>query len=322
MKQKKTRKENIKSGIFQGLLILSLLFMIVSVSFSWFTSGDHASVSGIQMNVVEPEKMEVLVGGSMSEGGSFNLQFDQSKPLLALSGNGMSFYAPEIRKDANGNLFEDVERLNHVITPDTPASGYADFGAYAIEFTVKSSKATPLCLYGKSGEQQAGIFPAPYDAYKDADRPGDDEIDPGYICGAMRIAILQKNEQGQYETKLIWAPDVTTELTTSNGTSSVKPLGSAETTMTIRGFGENPTNPAKVTASSTLGGVTYVFGKLGDKVVVGDPMRKSEALDESEQSDLSYQGDYRLVIWIDGEDRECSNELMDGLVQIILHLGL
>ena len=319
MEQKRTRKVNIRARIFQALFVLAMLFLMATVTFSWFTNGDHASVSGIQMNVVEPERMKVTVGESTSADGTLQLNFDQDKPLAALSGNGMCFYTPKIMKDEKGNLFANTDQLMLAIAPGSGVESYADGGAYAIDFTVNASSASTLCLYGQSQEQKAGIFPAPKDEYA-KEWEG---LDPGHICGAMRIAILQKNPDGEYVTKLIWAPDVTTTLT-PNGSSFSVSQGAAQNSMVVRGFGEDPKEAVTINGNCTQNGITYVFGALQDKVPVGDPMQLTEQTEtETEQdADLPYAGEYRLVIWVDGEDRECHNVLMDGLVKVILYLGL
>ena len=183
-------------------------------------------------------------------------------------------------------------------------------------------KDSDVFLYGKrSSSVASNIRPADSDAYSDAEQypfgsssPYGD-FDIGYICGAMRIAILQKNSDGTYESKLIWAPSSTVELyQDEQGQLHVNPnSANCETTYTY--LGEDPDEPivietnGEASGHQEIDGVVYAWGEIETKLPMG-------TLTGGEENE------FRLVIWVDGNDRECHNALLSGLVFLILHFGL
>ena len=63
----------------------------------------------------------------------------------------------------------------------------------------------------------------------------------------------------------------------------------------------------KASGSKTINNVTYAWGDLEESFEIG-----------------SIEGDteksFKVVIWIDGDDRECHNALLDGLVSVNLKI--
>ena len=93
----KTRRINLRRVIFNSMLVISLLVIMLYVSYSWFVSSKKATVSGITMNV--DKGTELLIQTEDSEGKSLELNFNDEYPLQSLAGNGQYLYSPEIGFD-------------------------------------------------------------------------------------------------------------------------------------------------------------------------------------------------------------------------------
>ena len=111
---------------------------------------------------------------------------------------------------------------------------------------------------------------------------------------AMRVGIMKYNTETQkYELCLIWLPNVGSNSNLDSEITVVVPDG------------EGGANEEKLTISSehgdtTYNGVRYVWGEIDGKtennILVGE---------------LSGLEKYRCVIWLDGNDRDCSADFLD-----------
>lgn len=339
MEQGKTRRVNIRSKLFGALFVISLIFIMISVTFSWFTTGKQASVSGIQMQVAEGEKLKLLINGEWVED-EYNLNFGETI-LEARSGNGLYFYERKPGAANNGDI-ENYRQVIDATTSTAPLSEtYMTNGVFAFDFEMLSDNDATLHLYPKSmGENPVStmVYPAASKAYQDPEfsdkypngnqsPKGDGEnCDVGYICGAMRIAFLQGEKQSDgtiiYTPKLIWAPATSVQLDKDeNGQYIVKTENvDYETSYDYITFDSTTSSDVRIPVSTTADnvaagksatqeGLTYAWGELSEKLPVGDLTGGEHAY-------------FRMVVWIDGEDRECNNALLNGLVKVVLNFGL
>ncbi len=328
MRKSKTKKANIRKRIFSGMFVVSLVIIMISVSFSWFTTGSKATVTGIQMSVADEGSLSFLVGEEEQPLIQFPIDDDQ-EPLKAVSGNGKYFYTAELDKEGNpiysqiisgklpeGNSIEAIRK--------SESDAFKAAGIYAFDFSLKSEDDGPVYLYPQSQEDEngerktSGVSPV---IEEDKNSPYG-EFSPGYISGAIRIAILQCDlETGEFYPTFIWAPDTDVELyTDSDNKMGVKTEGvSYEESYIYLG---DSVNPIEIDARDenkigTQSGVfvneedeiTYAWGDLSQKLEIGT-LTKGEA------------SDFRLVIWVDGNDRECRNALLSGKFTVSLHFGL
>jgi len=332
MAMEKTTRVNRRNKLFGALFVISLVFIMVSVSFSWFTTGKQASVSGIQMQVEDGDELTLKIGDQQNTTMSF--EFDAEYPLQARTGNGLYFYDAVLGYPENDSgstsgsttLDKVVMGYTTVVNPDTfveldPAQTeceqYIKNGVCAVDFSLNLDKDANAYLYGKSSnDAPSTISPANKADYENANNKSPyGDFDIGYICGAMRIAILQKNEAGQYVPTLIWAPSTTVELYEDDqGKLHINP-NSTRVEETYTYVGEDTDNPIHISTGGTtsgsvsIDGVVYAWGEIATKLPIGELVGGQD-------------NDFRLVIWIDGNDRECHNALLSGLVHLILHFGL
>ena len=143
--------------------------------------------------------------------------------------------------------------------------------------------------------------------------------DIGNICGAMRVAILQKDANGVYVPTFIWAPatDIHLRETEDKTYEILTPEHEDfQYEESYLYFGESSEGNDPIVAGTRNGlyvdestGITYAWGELTTKVAIGELIG-------------GQSNDFRLVIWVDGNDRECHNAMLGGRVMVSLHFGL
>lgn len=348
MRKSKTKKANIRRRIFSGMFVVSLVIIMISVSFSWFSTGSKATVTGIQMSVADEGSLSFLVGDVEQPIVNFPIDADQ-EPLKAVSGNGKYFYTAEL--DENGNpIYSQIisGKLPEISEGDAIQDpkqkellAFKAAGIYAFDFSLKSEDDGPVYLYPKSQEdangnrKTSGVTPVT----EDGKNSPYGEFSPGYISGAIRIAILQYDpELKEYHPTFIWAPDTDVELYSDdeNNQMGVKIEGVSYEESYIylgkiiesEGDSSDGNDSAEINIDQieidtrdevneigTQSGaqvedkVTYAWGDLSQKLEIGT-LTKGEAVE------------FRLVIWVDGNDRECHNALLNGKFTVSLHFGL
>ena len=357
MKADKTKRVEIRKLLLGGMFTVSLVMIMISVSFSWFTSNSTAKVTGIQMQVSEGERIKIQIGNNMDT--TMKFDFDAKYPLQARSGNGMYFYdavlgypsdLPEgstvLDKVPIGYTFVvgpsepsveefETETSSENGAEDTPiqdqtseeVQNYIKNGICAVDFKITLDKEADAFLYLKKndGTVLSVATPASASAYPNGNKSPYGSFDVGNICGALRVAILQKDGEGNFKPTLIWIPNTSIELYIDEKTKEMKLNDQSTNYETRYIFVEQDENgDAKeiiidvqndmdITGDASAGYVTrgnvmYAWGSNAEKLPIG---RLSNGAT-----------DFRLMVWVDGNDRECHNALLSGLVFLKLHFGL
>ena len=274
--------KNIKKIIFSSLFIASLVFIMISVSFSWFIDNDHATVSNISISVIEAENLVIKeVEGDWvhridisTAGGENNFTFDQ------VTGNGGVFYTPiqellPVESSTGDYIFEDYQVTG--IEPIDEAK--LRESVYIYDFVLKI-------------EQDNDVYLSDCTA-------------SGRGASVLRVALLSKDTDGTYKTIFIWIPDVVTKLEDDGSISSDNP----ETSILFHkenseAYSVNVTGEAGYT---TADGVTYLWGDIPACEYMVTSLYKNEEVD------------LRIVIWTEGTDRDCRDYVSLGDVNINLN---
>ncbi|MBR6681171.1 MAG: hypothetical protein IKL59_07925 [Clostridia bacterium] len=320
----KTKRIKPRRVIFNAMFAIALLVIIIYVSFSWFVSSKQAEVSGITMNVDKGTELMIKTENS-EDGKSLELDFDDEHPLQSLAGNGQYLYSADIGFDPletdtdNENTVFSKKILGYLPIESLETVGdYIEAGAFACDFSLNINKDTDVYLYGlgESGEGSS-VTPAPIDHYADEKNTGPyGDFDIGNIAGAIRVAFLQKNDAGQYVPTLIWAPNTSTEFGIDDNNQYFVKTDSDnyEEKYTVIGnskdqiFEINTGSSAQGANSDVLNGTVYAWGDLSEKQKFGT-------------LSANKYGEFRLVVWVDGNDRECHNALLGGLICVNLKIG-
>ena len=289
--------------LIKVMFVAAVIFIMISLTYSWFTSSSRATVDGLKIDVIDPNN---LTADGITVSGAAN----------ALSGNGTSFFKP-VFKDAyetviNGS--EVIKTYRKAIASYTPSgddveSKVADAdNLLTVDFSL--SIAGEHELYMTNGTSITAA-----------------EGSPDFLKGAVRVAVLKfvpdeaetetesateteteaqtesqtENEteaeteagvSGKYVTELVWIPDVLTNKDGDDKLESDYIIATAESRDAEESF-----NVSAESGEATVDGVRYVWGAVGDGIKVGT---------------LNGEGKYRIVIWLDGNDRECDQSISGG----------
>lgn len=179
-KRRFTRKTLIKV-----MFVASILFIMVSLTYSWFSASNSASVNGLEISVVDPNN---LTPGGITSGGELN----------AVAGDGTSFYMPEFKS-------EGTTSGNYVIYKDVPSGKYKELtdnvtaetavveNVFYVDFSLSINGSHEIYMVNGTG---VGAVDSAY----------------SYLNSALRVAFLKKNAGGIYEPILVWVPH-TNEMT-------------------------------------------------------------------------------------------------------------
>lgn len=258
--------------LIKVMFVISVIFIMISLTYSWFTASRSASVNGLEVDVVDPNNL--VAGGIFITG-----------KIDSVAGDGTSFFKPIWEKsvvDSYGdyNLYKNVKSGEYqALTDDVVSSQSATEHLCVVDFTLSINGSHDIYLVNGSGVKPK-------------------EAGSEFLEGAIRVAILKFNEESQkYETCLVWIPDVT-----SSNPADKDASGLDSTLTAVYPDAEGGASEEAVTVSErgekTVNGVRYVWGKVdtNNNVLVGE---------------LNGTAKYRCVIWLDGNDRECDYELLN-----------
>lgn len=285
--------------LIKVMFVAAVIFVMISLTYSWFTSSSRATVDGLKIDVVDPNN---LTADGITVSGAAN----------ALSGNGTSFFKP-VFKDAyetviNGSDViktyrkaiasytpsgDDVEskvaKADNLLTLDFSLSIAGEHELYMTNGTsITAAEGSPDFL--KGAVRVAVLKFVPDEAETETEAQTETETEAQ--TEAETEAETEAGVSGKYVTELVWIPDV---LTNKDGDDKLETdyiIATAESRDAERSF--------SVTAESgeaTVDGVRYVWGAVGDGIKVGT---------------LNGEGKYRIVIWLDGNDRECDQSISGG----------
>lgn len=268
----KKKRRFTRRTLIKLMFVISVIFIMISLTYSWFSASTSARVEGLKIEVTDPNN---LTADGIEAKGVIN----------SVAGDGTSFFYPERAKtlvgpDGNYNLYKNEKTGEY-----TPLDDKVTLVEPVVENVLV--KDFSLSINGS------------FDIYMiNGTEITSEENGSAYLAGAMRVAVLKLNaETNEYEPLLIWIPDVTT--TKSGGSeleddyTIVYPDGEEIKQKTLTVTGES--------GEITLDGVRYVWGEINENRTV--------CMDRLENS-----AKYRCVIWLDGNDRECDNELANQSV--------
>ena len=164
---KKKRRFN-RRTLFKAMFVVSIIFIMISLTYAWFSLSDTANVNGVDLGFTEANSL-------VAEG-----VFTKGK-IDSVTGNGTSFYKPVMEKQlvgtSNGqNLYKLVKGDTYEQQTDdvTSVNSVVD-NVLTVDFT--------LNIVGKHNiylVMGSGVSP--------------DGAGAEFLEGAMRVAILKLNE--------------------------------------------------------------------------------------------------------------------------------
>ena len=181
---KKLLTSKYELGLF--VKVLSMVVVLISVTFSWFVFTKDAWVNPFEVGVVGVVNVTISGNGSDNWGNKVVISDSDTKATLTeFSGNGEKLYIPVVDK------VNDQSTISKFYLPDYTerAKDYIEFDTY-----IKANGKIKLFL-----DKGSSVLPL------DENNPKDS------IAGAIRVALLVKDQ-----APIIWAPNATYEY--KNGT--------------------------------------------------------------------------------------------------------
>ncbi len=284
-------------------LILATVMAMIAVTFSWFTHDRMANVDTITGNAVQVVPNGSTIYGTFDnvEGWHAKVDLNFQEALVPIAGNGIKFYKEKyVQKTFEGS--------DYIITVK---DGYEEInvadasGVICMDFKLRNNFDSYLMLNSDSYLLPASL----------TDDGGEQSIkDMG--AGAMRICI-QKKINGAYQPLFIWIPNVEYELSLdeAQGIMTGNFEGGKEAKYFFRyGTGINHIHtliPDSDAGMQTVNSTLVLWGDL--KQIEGLGMTPI-----GECAGGMVEEDYRLIIWVEGSDRECSEEIMGGVIRALI----
>lgn len=270
----KKKRRFTRRTLIKVMFIISVFFIMVSLTYSWFTASSVARVKGLTVDVADPNNL--VAGGLTSKG-----------MIDSIAGDGTSFFKPvwteqKVGTSGDYNLYRPAKSGEYEKTADevVNAESVAD-NLLIMDFSLTINGKHNIYMVNGSGVKPEG---------EGAE----------FLEGAIRVAVLKLNEETQqYELCLVWIPDVTSIKNGENELDEVVTVVYPDSdTVKEATFDIDSEHGTKI-----FNDVRYVWGNIDEgnqnKVLVGE-------LEGTEK--------YRCVIWLDGNDRECEYELLDRSV--------
>jgi hypothetical protein len=272
------------------MFVAAVIFIMISLTYSWFTSSSRATVDGLKIDVIDPNN---LTADGITISGEAN----------ALSGNGTRFFKP-VFKDS----YETVISGSEVIKAYRKAIASYSPSGDDVESKVANADNLLTVDFSLSIAGEHELYMTNGTSITSADGS------PDFLKGAVRVAVLkfvpdeavaeiesaaetetEAGVSGKYVTEFVWIPDVLTNKDGDDKLDTDYIIATAESREA-----ENSFTVSAESGETEVDGVRYVWGDVGDGIKVGM---------------LNGEGKYRIVIWLDGNDRECDQSISGGEIK-------
>ncbi len=301
----KDKASRLRKYIISCMLIVSLILIMVSLSFSWFFNNNQMQSWDITVGVEQAQNL-LVKDGNNNYVKSLKIQYPEGFTLAPVCGDGKSFFEPVMTKQD-----PDKDGIYEYLPSEYKTLSSAEQSERILSFDVSFHVDHDVDLY-------LSVDPTENEAYSYVYKSDDSaesaygSFSSGYISGAVRIAIFRL-ENGEYVLKNIWIPDADTQLVKNeNGTLDIA-TGEGSVVEESYKFVSNANGDGKAIQTNgaksgeyldTLTGIRYTWGTDHDIPITH--------ITNGGQNDL------KVVVWIDGHDRECHNALIGGIVDLNL----
>ncbi len=331
----KKEKARLAAGIF---VLVVIALALVTSSLAWFLTGKETEVHTFDLQTGSAYNLQISSTGEEKWG--YSLRFDDERELRPVAGNGLNFFSPVFGQEETAEKsgvyrsaptgYEAIEEdllPEYVFPIDFKVQIESDCNLLVEEFFVEMP----------SGETNTNFETNEYGVSKSA------------LMGALRIAVLEKTEEG-YKRCFLWVPDQEVALETDPrsgkytiGVHSKDEVfesltlqeGAAleEHTVVEAPQGDPPADAMQGSGVvTTEDGLTVRFGGKREEVTVeGTPFQRincyfdpSKAGEDNLLATLTgkQEKEFRVVVWLDGNDNECNNVLMGGKIHVGMKLGI
>jgi len=315
-------KKKVRTKIFFiGIVCATVVLLVVARTLAWMDLSKGGKVSTINTKIQEAPAL--LIADYPSDGNwkeSLSVHFF---PLSPLCGNGDNFFAPLIEKVSSSSNGMEVLYKKVVGTRDFENGETLSSSALVKEFQLYSTGPVAYPIYlDPASSVSLDVEESPGSSYNSSG------LNTSLIAGAVRVAFYAHNGE-DYDLKAIWIPNPNIELIESDGLwvspsssimgDEIEIDGNAENkyyfVSSVGRFDDNTVTSTAIDYSSNgyaiINNVLYFWDTqkiYDDSVYIYDTM--------SQYSTKRC----KIVVWIEGTDRECENALMGGKMGLNLVL--
>ena len=306
--------------IFPIVSLFILFLLTIGTTFAWFFINKELEIDYVSEIVCEAgTSLEISMLNGIDEQSQEEIWTPYGSSIRCegvipkiedVSGNGESLYAPT-------SLINDPETGELMPEGLVPASkmNSEGYGHYVeIEVKLRTTSTMNVFISGSSS-----IEPI---EYQDTNRNVYGKFSRDYISGAARVAILEKDDQGNEDLKMLWAPNPQVQLTKTIDyrgklVYDLKPASDVYETYSYYKYNETTKKIEKYfVTSDEYANKEFTLGSTGtdETFIDNSPLITSltPSLDEVVEK--------RLVIrmWYEGTDREADQALSGGQVKMNL----
>ncbi len=312
---KKETPKGVKLKIFLTVTaLLALVMLLITATFSWMVGSESGRMAGFWTQVTRKPNFLIREDASDWEGSvHLTVPPGELKPVCGdisagTPGVGQFYTASltkrldEIRSNDDQSEVAEIYRISEVTLTELDD---ADLGDYVFTYEAKLVTERP-CSISLSRDSSFGV--APEVAETDIDYPlfsSPEKKKPYGSYGAARIAILTYDETSAcYVPRCVWIPNPYYEY--SDQRSALTVNGNIEESYYIV-TDENYTKTAVDTEGrgywTSPEGIVYIWD-----------LEQCPVLFSMDGTELNI----KIVVWIDGTDRECRNFMSGGNATMLL----
>ena len=262
-------------------LLLLLVFFIYDYSYSWFISGSYSQFNQFTIDIESLEDIKIS-----SDGYNFSssINFYDNTKLRCITSGGINFYYPEFSPQLVNNRY--IYELNNLyyINDDVKDEYY-----FSKDFFIETSIESDIKFdFSNFNIDTANIV-------------NSNGISCDALTGALRISIFQYDEDDdRWYKRIVIFPNSKYQL--NNNTFN---------------YNGNMENKYVFYNSNSLDNYYYIYtNNNGYQYYNGTYY----VFDYSNMNDFSFASmngtlnKFKLVIWLEGTDRECNNYLMNDTI--------
>lgn len=221
------------------MFVISVVFIMISLTYSWFSSSNSARVNGLEIQVTDPNN---LVAGVIESKGEIN----------SVAGNGSAFFKPQFTYGAVGEVTADGYQLYKNV-PKKDAQGVGLYQALGDDVIRAEASVENVLIqdFSLNIKGNYAINMIKGTSVRAANN------DAAALNSAIRVSILRFDEaQNKYVPLLVWVP--------YSEETTVVYYDPADT-----GEGADGINEAVLTtADDAFGDVKYYWGEIDEDNVI------------------------------------------------------
>lgn len=326
-----------KVRLIVGIIMMTALVLaLITSSLAWFTVGKETSVQNFMLQADSAYNLQIRP--TEFDNWRYEIKYDSTTKLCPVTGDGIKFFYPTFEQQKES----DDSNIYHSVPTKFQALSEEELPKYVfpVDFQVKIESDCDLLIEELFVEMPKGKTNSNFET-------PDTGIDQVGMMGAIRIAVLRK-EGSAYTPCFLWVPDQVTELQTDaegNYTLGERSEGYEDLILQTGTKLEEQTVVKAPQTNSPYGGpmagsgrkyapesrtLVRFGGKQSSYSEAGGELDRitcyfdrSTYMDDDIIAHLKGQeeANFRVVLWLDGNDGECNNVLMGGEIHVGMKLG-